>query len=238
MEVIAESPDYLVINKPAGVLVHQANPNNKESTVADWMRERYPEVEEVGDDPKVRPGIVHRLDRDVSGLMVIARTNEFFAHIKAEFQNRRVVKRYTALCYGRIHKDEGDITLPLSRGKTRTSVKPFGDARGKEARTHFFVLKRFQHYTLVEITLHTGRTNQIRAHFYALEHSLAGDTKYRSWRFRNRSHFTRFIKSDRVFLHSHYLGFYDREGQWREYSSLLPSELKAFLDTLPEDLNG
>lgn len=232
MEVIDESREYIIINKPAGLLVHPPTPRYTKTTLVDYLRESYPEVMNVGDDTDARPGIVHRLDRDVSGLMVIARTKEFFAHIKAEFQNRRVVKRYTALCNGRIVKDEGDIAFPLLKGAARTIVKPRGDAEAREAHTHFAVLERFQHYTLLDIILETGRTNQIRAHFYALEHSLVGDSKYCNKRFLNRASFTRFTKSDRVFLHARYLGFYDLEGMWCEYENEVPQELAAFLATL------
>ncbi len=232
MEIIALSPDYLIINKPAGLLVHPTRNGCEENTLVDFLREQYPETASVGDDPEMRPGIVHRLDRDVSGLMLVCRTQKFFNHIKNEFLERRVVKRYTALCNGRIIKDEGDISLPLQKVKMRTLVKPRGNESGKEAHTHFEVLLRFQHYTLLDIALKTGRANQIRAHFYGLEHSLVGDSKYCNTRFRNRASFTRFIKFDRVFLHARYLGFYDFEGMWREYESALPDELASFLTTL------
>ncbi|HCA67078.1 MAG: hypothetical protein A2249_03530 [Candidatus Jacksonbacteria bacterium RIFOXYA2_FULL_44_7] len=232
MEVIFTASDYLIIGKPAGLLVHPTNQRSEEKTLVDFLRVEYPETVSVGDDPRLRPGIVHRLDRDVSGLMLVCRTQKFFNHIKNEFVERRVLKRYTALCNGRIIKDEGDIALPLHKVKMRTLVKPRGDESGKEAHTHFEVLRRFQHYTLLDITLKTGRANQIRAHFYGLEHSIVGDSKYCNTRFRNRASFTRFVKFDRVFLHARYLGFYDFEGMWREYESALPAALAEFLTTL------
>lgn len=232
MEIIATTADYIVINKPAGLLVHPPHPRHEGETLADYLRAHYPETMSVGDDPKMRPGIVHRLDRDVSGLLIVCRTSAFFNHIKQEFQERRVVKRYAALCHGRIMKDEGDIAMPLEKGDARTIVKPRGNTGAREAHTHFVVVRRFQQYTLLDITLKTGRTNQIRAHLYGIEHSLVGDAKYCNKRFRNRAGFTRFVKSDRVFLHARYLGFYDGEGVWREYESELPEELAAFLATL------
>lgn len=240
-KLIIKTKDYLIINKPAGLIVHprrldmQARRSDyQEPTLADWLIKNYPEVQAVGDDAKLRPGIVHRLDKDASGLMVIARNQKMFDWLKDQFKKRKVLKEYLSLVYGQIKKEEGEISLPLNKCGARTKVKPRGKENQKanirKAITQFEVLERFQHYTFIKVRIETGRTHQIRAHFANFGHSIAGDQKYCHLRDRKRKGFTKFIKSDRVFLHSHKLGFYDLEGRWREYTVALPEELQSFLD--------
>lgn len=234
IRVIAQESEYLIISKPAGILVHPPHPKYQEETVVDILKKTYPEIQTVGDDTTLRPGIVHRLDAPVSGVMVIARTHSFFEWIKSQFKARRVHKEYMALVYGNVKKDQGTIELPLLKTafQRRTRVMPKGSIHAKEAVTYFEVLERFSHYTLVGIVLKTGRTHQIRAHFANFGHSLVGDTEYCHPRYRNRRGFTKFIKFDRVFLHQKGLGFYDRDNQYREYTADLPDELQSFLATL------
>jgi len=234
--IIAKEQDYLIINKPAGLIVHKPRQDYQEPTLVDWLVAHYPEIKTVGDEPELRPGIVHRLDRQVSGLMVVARNQKTFNWLKDQFKKRKVLKEYLALVYGQIKKNEGEISLPLRKGAGKTLVKPKGQEELKEkvksASTYFEVLKRFQHYTLLKIRIRTGRTHQIRAHFANYGHSIVGDTKYCHRLYRNRKAFTKFIKSDRVFLHSHYLAFYDLNQKKQEYSADLPNELQQFLLTL------
>lgn len=235
IEVIADEDDYVVLNKPAGLLAHPPYENFVGRTLVDWLVKQYPEIKSVGDNPRLRPGIVHRLDALVSGLMVVAKTQEMFVCLKDQFKTRKVLKEYTALAYGRIEREEGEIMVPLKKGHGRTIVKPRGVESEKgvlEAITRFEVLQRFQHYTLVKVFLHTGRTHQIRAHFYAYNHSLVGDKKYCHRQYRTRTAFTRFIKSDRVFLHASRLVFNDISGEPSEYTSPLSEELQVFLKTL------
>lgn len=235
IQVIADEDDYLVINKPAGILAHAPYENFAGETLIDWLVKQYPQIQSVGDNPLLRPGVVHRLDALVSGLMVVAKTQEMFVLLKEQFKARTVLKEYTALAYGKIEREEGEIMVPLKKGPGRTIVKPRGveSERGVlEAITRFEVLQHFQHYTLVKIFLHTGRTHQIRAHFYAYNHSLAGDKKYCHRQYRTRTGFTRFVKSDRVFLHASRLVFSNRSGEQCEYESPLPEELQRFLETI------
>jgi 23S rRNA pseudouridine1911/1915/1917 synthase len=234
ISVIAEETDYLIVNKPAGILVHPPQVNYQEDTVVSGLKTRYPEIQQVGDDTALRPGIVHRLDAAVSGVMVIARTQAFFEWIKTQFKRRTVKKEYIALVYGSLKKDEGVINLPLKKAPfhSRTKVMPRGSLQAKDAITHFEVLARFWHYTLIRVTIKTGRTHQIRAHFANYGHSLVGDREYCHPRYRNRSAFTKHIKFDRVFLHQERLGFYDRDREWREYQAQLPDDLQSFLETL------
>lgn len=234
ISVIAQESDYLIINKPAGILVHPPHLNYQEETVVDILKKIYPEIQRVGDDTVLRPGIVHRLDAPVSGVMIIARTQDFFEWIKSQFKARRIHKEYVALVYGNVKKDEAVIELPLLKThfQSRTKVMPKGSLYAKEAVTYFEVLERFSHYTLIGIVLKTGRTHQIRAHFAHYGHSIAGDIEYCHPRYRKRRGFTKFVKSDRVFLHQKRLGFYDRDNLYRWYRAELPRELQSFLATL------
>ncbi|HCC50214.1 MAG: hypothetical protein A2445_05705 [Candidatus Jacksonbacteria bacterium RIFOXYC2_FULL_44_29] len=235
VSVIAEEPEYLIINKPAGLLVHPTQAGG-EVTLIDWLIEHYPEVKKVGDEPQLRPGIVHRLDRAVSGVMVIARTGEMFNWLKQQFVDRKVLKEYLALVYDPIKRSEGEISLPIQKGKVKTKVMPRGSeneaTRIKTAVTFFEVFQLFQHYTLLKVRINTGRTHQIRAHLSFYGHSVVGDRKYCHPRYINRTAFTKFIKFDRVFLHASTIGFFDCTSKWRQYQADLPAELTDFLKTL------
>lgn len=235
IEIIAAEDDYIVINKPAGLSVHPPHERHKEKTVIDFIKEKYPEIKDVGDDVKLRPGIVHRLDKQVSGALAIARRQEFFLFLKEQFQKGEVLKEYLSLVYGAVLRDEGEISLPLRKGEGRTLVvSQMNGDKVKKAVTLFEVIKRFQHYTYLKITLKTGRTHQIRAHLSHYGHSIVGDHKYLHPHYRSRKAFTKFVKSDRVFLHSYRLGFYDRLRNWVIYTAPIPSDLEGFLATLKD----
>ncbi len=240
IRALKETKDYLVINKPAGLLVHGA-PGLKEKTLVDWLVKKYPQIKKVVDDyPQQeqnvftdipRPGIVHRLDRDVSGLMVAALNNKFFNHIKEQFKTRKIKKIYWALVNGHMSQDGGVINTALVKGragvmKTTTKEK---DNAAKEALTEFKVLKKFMHYTLLEINLHTGRTHQIRAHLKSVGHSIVGDELYQTKDVKKKK------KKDnlgRLFLFAEELGFFDLSNQWQEFKLKIPSELAKFLKAL------
>jgi len=222
--IIHETPDYLVINKSSGLAVHPA-PGIKGPTLVDYLLEKYPKIAKVGEDP-FRPGIVHRLDKDVSGLMVIAKTQEAFDHFKKQFQERKIKKEYLALVYGKIKKDEGIIDFPIGRaesGKMAARAKTMGE--GKHAITEFEVIKRYKKFTLVKTHIKTGRTHQIRVHFFAYGHPVVGDKLYKPKKIK-------LIELGRPFLHSSVLGFYDLNNQWVEFTSELPEELKNFLEQI------
>jgi 23S rRNA pseudouridine1911/1915/1917 synthase len=245
-DVIFEDDDYLVINKPAGLAVHGGG-NIKEETLADLLIARYPKIIKVGDD-EARPGIVHRLDKEVSGLMVVAKNNDSFASLKAQFQKRDINKQYLALAYGKIGSDDGEINFPIKRSsegykmaamplnavdlltrrspKSRDTGNISGVFKAKEAITLFKVIKRFVNYTLLEVKIKTGRTHQIRVHFFALGHPLVGDNLYctKKTKVKNEK-----IKLGRVFLMASQLSFTDLEGKKREFSLKLAPELEAFL---------
>ncbi len=223
-EVIAEDENYLVVMKPSGLAVH-GGAGIKEATLADWAVEHDPVIGDVGDEPRLRPGIVHRLDRDVSGLMVIAKTAEAFYDLKRQFQDHTITKEYLALVYGRMDQ-EGRINFAITRSprKNGLMVARAGSTEGKEAETHFHLEKGIKNLSLVRVRTLTGRTHQIRVHFKAVGHPLVGDPLYKMKRLP-------IVKTPikRIFLHATKLAFDDLTGERRSYTSPLPADLQAIL---------
>ena len=222
--VVHKDDDFIIIDKPSGIIVHAPNAKYSGPTVVNFLLKKFPEIAGVG-DPR-RPGIVHRLDQDVSGIMVVARNKKSYAHLRSAFQSRTVKKIYLGLAHGRLEQDAGEINFKIARSvrRARMAARPESQ-EGKEALTRYLALRRFPNFTLAEIEIMTGRTHQIRAHFFAIGHALAGDALYRAKRPGK-------IKIPRLFLHSTYLGFYGMDKKWREYRSELPEELQSFLKTL------
>ena len=235
IEVVYENDEFIIINKPAGLIVHGA-PHIKGATLADWLLKKYPELKKVGED-KTRPGIMHRLDKDVSGLLVIARTNDSFKNLKKQFQDRGVEKIYTALVYGNIAKDSDKIEFSLKRsaGGHRQAAVPEGYnfkenfLELREAYTEFQIIKRLINYTLLSVKIKSGRKHQIRVHLFAYGFPLVGDNLYSTkyTRAENRK-----INLNRIFLVSSKLSFTDLSGIRQSFSVELPSELADFLKTL------
>jgi 23S rRNA pseudouridine1911/1915/1917 synthase len=173
-EVVYEDEAMIVINKPPGVVVHPA-PGNQRGTLVNGLLARYPDLR--GDDDDLRPGIVHRLDKDTSGLMVVGRSLAAVANLQHQMQSRTTEKRYLILVRGTIDEDEGLIDRPIGRdprNRQRMSVQ----ASGRPAQTHFWVRERFAGWTLVEALLLTGRTHQLRVHFNSIGRPVAGDLTY------------------------------------------------------------
>ena len=176
--LIDTQPDYYVINKPAGLMVHPDN-RGEGDTLVDVILTAEPEIVKVGEDPS-RPGIVHRLDKDVSGLMLIARTQKGFDFLKEEFSQRHVKKTYITLVNGTLPHDEDDVKFRIARSttKARMAALPVNDSEGKAAWTHYRVLERYRSATLAEVEILSGRTHQIRAHMHALGCPVVGDGLY------------------------------------------------------------
>lgn len=176
--LIDTQPDYYVINKPAGLMVHPDNKGEGDSLV-DVILAAEPSIAKVGEEPQ-RPGIVHRLDRDVSGLMLVARTQKGYDALKEAFAQRHVKKTYITLVHGALPHDEDDVKFRIARStsKARMAALPQNDPEGKAAWTHYRVLKRFRVATLAEIDILSGRTHQIRAHMHALGCPVIGDMLY------------------------------------------------------------
>lgn len=242
-EIIFENDNLIVIDKPAGLAVHGGG-TIKEETLSDWLKNYYPKIKTVGDDPE-RPGIVHRLDMDVSGLMVVVKNQKSFENLKKQFIERKITKEYSALVHGQLAKDEDLIDFPLKRAKdgyrmaampkntedllTRRSPsgRDLGNIGGffkaKEAITEFTVIKKFVNYTFVKIKIKTGRTHQIRVHFFAYGHPLAGDDLYFTKKTKEKN---KKLDLGRVFLFADKLCFSDLDGKKMEFNLELPENLK------------
>ncbi len=235
--IIKETDNYVVIYKPAGVLAHPTQAAEK-GTVADWLRIRYPFISSVGDSPE-RPGIVHRLDKEASGLMVVAKTQPMFDCLKKQFQQRSMEKEYTVLVHGILPVEHGTIDFDMDRGKDGAMVsRPYSNPLslkgiktkqpGKEALTEFWVEKQFARFALLKVRIHTGRTHQIRVHFFAYNHPVVGDALY----FNKKLNRKRDIELGRLFLHACRLTFTDLNGQSNTFEAPLPEALTHFLDTV------
>ncbi|MCX6741352.1 MAG: RNA pseudouridine synthase [Candidatus Parcubacteria bacterium] len=259
LKTVFVSEDFIILEKPAGILVHPARklnegdlppkeklsiksstlPGNNFSngvhpdqhhqgkTLVDLVAEEYPEIKNIGDS--ARPGIVHRLDKDVSGLMVIARSQKFYQYIVQQFTEDKVKKEYLALVYGRPDSSVGKIDLPLARTKDGkiVAVQYHGKIKNqKDAVTEYETVKNYSQYSLLKVRPLTGRTNQIRVHLRAINCPIVGDLVY-GFKDKNEGD-----KLGRIFLHAAYLGFYDLNNTWQEFKSDLPDELKKILEKL------
>lgn len=187
LPILYEDDSVVAVNKPAGVMTH---PDGKttEETGSDWFAARYPESNEVGETQRLqdgteirRPGVVHRLDRETSGVLVFAKTQEAHAYLKEAFQNRQVQKTYLAFIYGVPKERKGTIDFPIGRSRQDfrlRSAQPKAKGILRDAITHYQVLSDNGEYALVAIRPETGRTHQIRVHLKAIHHPIVGDPLY------------------------------------------------------------
>jgi len=238
LDVLYEDEDVVVINKPAGMTVH-AGAGNSRGTLVNALLGRGRPLSRGGDS--LRPGIVHRLDRETSGAIVIAKNDAAHAKLAEDFRLRKVKKTYLALVYGVVKGDRGTIDFAIARDshrRIRMTARPAAKpGKSRAALTDWQVLARFRSATLVEVTLHTGRTHQIRVHFAAIKHPIVGDTLYGAPA-QLRIAKTNLTLPDRNFLHAARLGFaHPRSNQWVDVRAPLPCELLAFLHVLAEAEN-
>jgi 23S rRNA pseudouridine1911/1915/1917 synthase len=245
MQIIHANPNFLIINKPSGLLTHPNKPG--EPSLVDDLMARFKEIKNVSPD-MLRPGIVHRLDKETSGILVVARTQAMYDHLRQQFDQGKVDKEYVALVYGAMPQTQGAINLPISRSKK--GIFTAGALGGREAVTEYKVTQTYPlpptsyklpptsselpatsyklpptSYSLLSLHPKTGRTHQLRVHLHALGHPIVGDPLYRA-KIKIR------IDFPRLFLHAGRIGFTDLKGAWKEFEAPMPGELQKFLKTL------
>ncbi len=225
IEILYSDDHLAIIDKPPGLVVHPGA-GKRQHTLINTLLYHFPDLKEVG--PEERPGIVHRLDKETSGLMVVARRLKAYELLQKQFRKREVEKIYLGLVWGRMPEKEGKISWPIGRHVKhgeRISVKT---KKPREAKTYYSVQKEYEDFSFLEIKPLTGRTHQIRVHMAASGHPLVGDTRYG----RRKSK----PGIQRLFLHASRLSFIHPDTQEKvEFSSPLPPELKIFLDKLEEE---
>ena len=222
LNVVYEDDEVLVIDKPAGISVHPGA-GSQGGTLANALLAYCPSLAEVGESG--RPGIVHRLDKDTSGLMIVAKSEEALKSLSQQFKSRDVIKRYIALVKGKVEPEEGVIEAPLGRNP-RNRKKMAVVTEGREAVTSYNVKRRLCDYTLLEVMPKTGRTHQIRVHMASVAHPIVGDAVYGS----------QHPGLDRHFLHASYLNFrLPKDERYVELESELPLDLQIVLDSLALD---
>lgn len=223
---IHEDQDFVVLDKPAGIAVH-GGVSVRGKTVADWLVQHYPEVKSVGDDPRQRPGIVHRLDKDTSGVMVVARNQKAFEALKQLFKDRKIEKTYLALVVGAPKKKSGVIDASIGRSLRQATKRAAGaQARGaRTATTHYRILEKVGNYSLLEVKPKTGRMHQIRVHLASVGCPVAGDTLYGG-----KKALIEGLR--RQFLHALRLEFSYPEGRRLRFESPLPDDLDRVLKGL------
>jgi 23S rRNA pseudouridine1911/1915/1917 synthase len=220
--IIFENDDLVVIDKPAHLLVHPAdlnskiqNPNSK-TTLIDILKTSYPNAQ-----------LVHRLDQDTSGVMVVAKNHKAYEFLKDQFLNRSIKKKYLALVHGILKDKKGIVVKSISKSRKRggsQTVAPIG--KNREAITRYEVIQEFSDYSLLEVSPETGRTHQIRVHLASIGHPIAGDDKYKFKRQKDIDGL------NRQFLHAKYLKFSLLDGEIKEFYSELPEELSNILKKL------
>jgi 23S rRNA pseudouridine1911/1915/1917 synthase len=224
LDIIYEDEDLLIVNKAAGMVVHPA-PGHSDDTLVNALLARYPAMQEdmeLEDD--VRPGIVHRLDKDTSGLLIVAKNKQTQAALIEQMKQHEVVKRYQALVEGLVALDKGSIDAPIGRDMRHRQQMTITALEGREALTHFRVLQRFARHTLLLLQLETGRTHQIRVHLQAIGHPVVGDTVYGSGRLLHGVHL------ERQFLHAFQLSFkHPTTGAMLEFEAPLPHDLQVIV---------
>jgi 23S rRNA pseudouridine1911/1915/1917 synthase len=249
LDVIYEDGDLAIINKPAGMMVHAGagatEDQRNRGTLVNALLHHFAALSAIGGE--MRPGIVHRLDKETSGLIAVAKNDAAHRKLAAQFASREVKKKYIALVHGWIKKDSGTISASISRDRVRRVRMTTRQSGGREAVSHYKVVRRldsaFGRFTLVEVKIDTGRTHQIRVHLSSLGHPVVGDSLYGAPREMNagrgKRESSRAISLARNFLHAAQLELvHPRTGASLAFKSPLPAELQAFLATIESDVAG
>jgi len=220
LEILHEDRDIILVDKPSGLVVHPGA-GRRTQTLVNALLYRFPDL--AGQEPEYRPGIVHRLDKETSGVMVVARSPRALIDLQQQLKNREVDKQYLGLVWGKINHAEGRLSWPIgrhARHRDRISIKT---NKPREAETRYRLLQAYQEFAYLEIHPLTGRTHQIRVHMAAAGHPLVGDSRYGRRGGKG--------PSPRLFLHAATLKFrHPGSGERVEFSSPLPPDLQAVLD--------
>jgi len=237
IDVVYEDDTVIVINKAAGMVVHPGH-GNYSGTLINALLYHF---DHLPKNEQQRPGLVHRIDKDTSGLLVIAKTEQALTHLSKQFFDKSSERRYIALVWGNVSEDEGTIEGNIGRhpkNRLQMMVFPDGDA-GKPAITHYKVLERLGYVTLVECQLETGRTHQIRAHMKHIGHTLFNDERYGGNAILKGTSFSKykqFVENcfkllPRQALHAKTLGFeHPKTGEWMQFDSTIPTDLQEALE--------
>ena len=234
INIVYEDGDILVLNKSAGVITHPKNISDTQDSVTGWLIEKFPKSKNVG-EPFVasgnevpRAGVVHRLDKDTSGLLIVAKNDKAFFYLKNLFQDRKIRKYYLALVNGRPKEPKGTVSAPLGRVGLKRTARITGKKLidKKEALTEYRTLKEFRGHTLLEVAPHTGRTHQIRVHLNSIGTPVSGDSIYGFKKVRSPSGLTR------LFLHAYKLEFTAPDGNHLTLEADLPEDLQKVLEDL------
>ena len=240
LHILYQDSDIVVLNKQAGLVVHPA-PGHSSGTLVNALLYHCPDLEGIGGE--VRPGIVHRLDKDTSGTMVIAKNSVALESLAKQFKDRSVQKKYLALVYGEFEKKTGTIDLPIGRHPVHRKQMSTTTRKGRDAVTSWEVLNEFQGITLLELILQTGRTHQIRVHCATIDHPIIGDTTYRPRKlFKNLHHKAESLPDGiidhlktitRQMLHARELGFHHpRTNEFMSFESPIPEDMAELLAKL------
>jgi 23S rRNA pseudouridine1911/1915/1917 synthase len=224
LEILFEDDQIIIVNKPAGMVVHPAA-GHKSNTLADVLLAHAPTIAQAVDPANQhRPGIVHRLDKDTSGLLIVAKTPVALMNLAQQFQQHSVTKRYLALVEGHLPMAEGAIEAPIGRDQRHRQRMAITVQHGRQAHTLFWVEREFARFTLLRVQIVTGRTHQIRVHLAAIGHPVAGDHLYGR---------PQALEPPRIFLHAAELQFkHPVSGQPLAFKAALPPDLQHFLETL------
>lgn len=233
-EIIFEDDNILAINKPAGIVVHPDG-RTEEPSVSEWFAKKYPKSKTVGEPIKLadgslieRPGIVHRIDRDTSGILLLAKTEAGFMTLKRQFQDREIEKIYHAFLYGMMKEDHGTISLPIARSTSdfrKWSAERGARGEKREAITYFQVIKKTKDASFVEAKPKTGRTHQIRVHFKALHHPVVKDSLYAPGK-------PSLLGFERLALHARQISFKDTNGQKHTIVAEYPEDFRFAIQAL------
>ncbi|WP_068616402.1 RluA family pseudouridine synthase [Paenibacillus tuaregi] len=221
LDVYFEDSDVIVVNKPRGMVVHPA-PGHSSGTLVNALMYHCKDLS--GINGELRPGIVHRIDKDTSGLLMAAKNDKAHASLAAQLKDHSVTRKYFALVHGNVVHDQGTVDAPIGRDPHDRKMFTVTERNSKTAVTHFQVVERFGDYTLLELKLETGRTHQIRVHMKFIEHPLVGDPMY------GRS---KGIKMNGQALHAAVLGFvHPSSGEYKEFNAPIPGDMEELLISL------